>query len=188
MSDRSLQIPQSACGSVRFLRGTLQDASQDPRSDSDICQSNNQEPCQSPRRDNSRMGKPRLNESTREAKRLALLIDMLARGEHPEHGRLSQLQVERLTGVEASHLNKIFNADRPRGVGADIIRKMRDGLKIDPMFFFDDKEPTDLNVYILAEKRIAKRFETIEERLAALESMQSNAPPDRTTAPRRVKR
>lgn len=186
MTDDSQFALQTQYELGRDLLGTPSVACRGARRENDTCHSHPQDQNQSRPRDNSRMGKPRLDESTREAKRLALLVDILGKVGHPEHGRLNQLQIATMTGVEVTHINKIVNNDRPRGLGADIIRKMRDGLKIDPMFFFDDKEPTDLNVYILAEKRIQKRFDSIEERLAALEA--SSGEVAHQPAVRKVKR
>ena len=115
------------------------------------------------------MGKPRLNESTREAKRLRLLCELLATEGHPDHGRMTRNQVATISGVDVSHINKIYNNDRPRGLGADIIRQMRDRLRIDPDFFFDGEEPTKLSVYILSEERMKRAVADHEARLVAVE-------------------
>jgi len=47
---------------------------------------------------------------------------------------------------------------------------MRDGLRIDPAYFFDDYEgDRDFRVYLLSEKRAEKRLDAFEARLATLE-------------------
>lgn len=115
------------------------------------------------------MGKPRLSTTTREAHRLRLLCGLLADPGHPELGRLNRARIAELTGVDISHLHKICIQDRPRGLGADIVRKMRDGLRIDPWFFFDDAEPTSLNIYVLSKERVKRSLADHESRLVALE-------------------
>ena len=110
-----------------------------------------------------------MNEPTREARRLALLVRLLEEQGHPDHeGPLNVYKIARIVGMDASHLHKIVTVDRPRGLGADIIRKMREGLRIDPAFFFDENEPTELGVYYLGKKRIATAIALLEQQNAIL--------------------
>ena len=139
---------------------------QDPHTVCDICQNERQDQCQKPRRDNSRMGKPRMAESTMEVKRFRVLIKLLTTTPgHPEFGVMTETAIAKLIGMSVSYVNKFKNEDRDRGVGSSIIRQTMKGLKIDPKFFYEDDEPKDLKLYILSEKRIEKAVINHEARL-----------------------
>ena len=72
----------------------------------------------------------------------------------------------RRTGVESSHINKLRSYEKygRKGLGADIIRLVRDGLKVDVAYFYDDYEgERDYRLYPLSAKRDEKRVSALEE-------------------------
>ena len=77
--------------------------------------------------DNLPMATGKSRELKRELLRMSWLIRQLQRD------GIGQAEMERRTGIESSHLNKLLNYEgaRRKGLGADIIRQVRDGLKID---------------------------------------------------------
>lgn len=88
-------------------------------------------------------------------------------------------EVARRTGIDSSHLSKLATAHhyRYKGLSSDIVRKVRDGLNISIDYFFDDyegKRPA-LPLYSLDKKRREAWNNTVEDRLAALESKQAEA-------------
>lgn len=105
-------------------------------------------------------GKRHLHAPTREAQRLAWLLQQLYRE------GLSQADVARRTGIGQSHLSAIqsVTVGGNRGIGAHIVRLVRDGLRIHPDYFYDDYEgEVDHKVYSLSEKREERRFKSIEK-------------------------
>jgi transcriptional regulator with XRE-family HTH domain len=54
----------------------------------------------------------------------------------------SQVEIARRTGITTSYLNALRNPDRGGnlGIGAEIVRRMHEGLGIDPAYFFDAYE------------------------------------------------
>ena len=75
----------------------------------------------------------------------------------------------RRTGISATHLNQLRNIERGSrsGIGAEIVRKVKDGLQIDPAYFFDDYEgEKPFQLFLLSAKRDEKRVSAIEEGLA----------------------
>lgn len=112
------------------------------------------------------MGKPRLDQQTRQAARFAALIREL------ETEGMSQSEFARRTGIETSYINKIRNGER-KGVGADMIQRVRDKLRIDGRnistdYFFDDREPPSYRVYLLDEKRAEKKIGVLEQQVQTL--------------------
>lgn len=133
------------------------------------------------------MGKKRRDQQTLEAIRFGKLVNLLLDPGHPELGCMNQSDIARVTGMEVSHINKLTNGTR-KGMGTDIIRRMRDKLKIDPAFFFEDKEPTDLKLFILSEERMKRQLSNHEERLAAVEAALAIAPVQSSKPERKTKR
>lgn len=91
---------------------------------------------------------------TRELRRFQLLISRLR-----EVG-VSQAEMARRTGIDSTHINRLANAEKYgyTGLSADIVRKVRDGLKISSEYFFEklpqDADPDPLaNVYSLDAER-----------------------------------
>lgn len=86
-----------------------------------------------------------------------------------EREGMSQVEFARRTGIGYSHLNAIRNMETAssRGIGAHIVRLVRNGLGIHPDYFYDDYEgEKDHKVYQLSAKREERRFAAIEETLA----------------------
>jgi len=103
---------------------------------------------------------PRREGPTREAMRFKWLI------EHYERQGMSQSEFARLTGIEVSYINKLRNAATSgrSEIGASIIRRVRDGLKIDPSFFYEDYDgPKDPTLFLLSAKRDEKRVKALED-------------------------
>jgi transcriptional regulator with XRE-family HTH domain len=108
-------------------------------------------------------GKPRRHVPTREGQRFSWLILQL------EQKGLSQAEICRRTGIAPSHLNQLRNIERGSrsGIGAEIVRKVKDGLGIDPAYFFDDYEgQKPFELYSLSAKRDENRVAAIEKGLA----------------------
>ena len=106
---------------------------------------------------------------SRELKRELLRMSWLIR--QLQRDGIGQAEMERRTGIESSHLNKLLNYEgaRRKGLGADIIRQVRDGLKIDLGYFFDDYDgERNYKVYPLSAKRDEKRVSDIESDVAEL--------------------
>jgi transcriptional regulator with XRE-family HTH domain len=102
---------------------------------------------------------------TREAQRLQWLIIQF------ERKGMSQAEFARRTGLHPPYLNAIRNMETAgaRGIGAEIVRRVKDGLRIDPAYFYDDYEgERDHQLYPLSAKRDEKRVSAIEEELAAV--------------------
>lgn len=110
-------------------------------------------------------GKPRKDGPTREFQRLHWLVIQL------ERDGIGQAELARRTGMTTSYVNAIRNPDRGRnsGMGAEIVRKMKDGMGLDPRYFYDDYEDQrDYKIYLLDAKREEKRFEQLASAQDAL--------------------
>lgn len=86
---------------------------------------------------------------------------------------MNQSELSRRTGIETSYINKLRNLESTgkTAIGADIVRKVRDGLKVSESYFFDDYEgPKDHRLYLLTAKRDEKRVSAIEEHAEKLEA------------------
>lgn len=130
-----------------------------------ICEGSSQLQCERLPRDNPRMaGKPRRHTLTREGQRFSWLVVQL------EREGLSQAEICRRTGISTTHLNQLRNIERGSrsGIGAEIVRKVKDGLQIDPAYFFDDYEgEKPFQLFLLSAKRDEKRVSALEDGLAA---------------------
>lgn len=129
-----------------------------------ICEDDSQRKCEPQMRDNARMaGKPRRDTPTREGQRFSWLILQL------ERKGLSQAEIGRRTGISPTHLNQLRNIERGgrSGIGAEIVRKVKDGLHIDPAYFFEDYEgEKPYELFLLSAKRDEKRVAALEDGLA----------------------
>lgn len=105
---------------------------------------------------------------TIEIRRFSWLVAQL------EKEGIGQAEMARRTGIESSHINKLknFETSGRKALSADIIRRVKDGLKLDPEYFFDEYDgPCDYKVYDLTKAREKKRVGNIEstvEKLAAM--------------------
>lgn len=82
---------------------------------------------------------------------------------------MSQAEISRRTGIGQTHINAIRNMETvgARGIGAHIVRLVRDGLGISTDYFYDDYEgEADHKVYQLSKKREERRFSAIEQEQA----------------------
>src|ERR1700759_462489 len=145
----------------------------------------------------SRMGgKPRRDTPTREALRFhwAILYFEQKLG-------VSGSELARRTGIHQTHINAFRNIQSSgrTGIGAEIVRKMKDGVGLDPAYFFDDYEgqcPAEL--YLLDRKRdearaaelakqlsqLSSKMTTMEQELAEMRLERGRATPLHTKAPR----
>lgn len=93
---------------------------------------------------------------TRELIRFSWLVLQLTRDTS-----LSQAEIGRLLGMDKGHLSRLVNYENANytGLSADIVRNVRDQLKISPEYFFDDYEgeADALKVYSLDEARKKRR-------------------------------
>lgn len=118
------------------------------------------------------MGKKTRYELSREGERFHWLLNQLWNG-----GRgLEQKQISKATGLSRSYLNTWIhikddsNAGRT-GFGTEIIRRVKDGLKISPDYFFDDYEgQADHRLYLLSAKRDEVRMAAVETKQAQFAS------------------
>lgn len=72
---------------------------------------------------------------TPEALRMGALVrGLVERGE-------TQMQIAAKLGIDQGYVSAFFNSDRPdtrpRGMGADIVRKVLEEYKVDPWYFYD---------------------------------------------------
>lgn len=84
---------------------------------------------------------------------------------------MSQAEFCRRTGIHPPYLSAIRNMERDgaRGIGAAIVRQVRDGLRVHPNYFFDDYEgERPYKMYLLTAIRDEKRVSAIEEELAKM--------------------
>ena len=108
-------------------------------------------------------GKPRRHTPTREGQRFSWLVLQL------ERKGFSQAEICRQTGISTTHLNQLRNIERGSrsGIGAEIVRKVKDGLQIDPAYFYDDYEgEKPYELFLLSAKRDEKRVSALESGLA----------------------
>jgi transcriptional regulator with XRE-family HTH domain len=115
-----------------------------------------------------KLGKRRAGPS-RQLKRFAALVAQL------EQAGTSQAEFARLTGIETTHVNKLRNYESSgrTSIGAEILALVKDGLKVDPTYFYDDYDDAegvrDHRLYLLSAKRDEKRISAIEETMKRLE-------------------
>jgi len=84
---------------------------------------------------------------------------------------MSQAEFSRRTGIHGPYINAIRNMDSagPRGIGAEIVRLVRDGLRVDPDYFYDVYEGEKHHkLYLLGEKRTEKELSSIKTELAGI--------------------
>lgn len=118
------------------------------------------------------MAKKTRYELSREGERFHWLLNQLWNG-----GRgVEQKQISKATGLSRSYINTWIrikedgNAGRT-GFGTEIIRRVRDGLKISPDYFFDDYEgQADHRLYLLSAKRDEVRMAAVETKQAQFAS------------------
>lgn len=106
---------------------------------------------------------------SRELRRFQLLIRRL------RDSGVSQAEMARRTGIDSTHINRLANAEKYgyTGLSADIVRKVRDGLKISSEYFFEtlakDADPDPLaNVYSLDAEREKVWRSSVDEALHEL--------------------
>lgn len=105
------------------------------------------------------LGKRRVG-PTREALRFKWLIEQC------EANGINQSEFARLTGIEASSVNKLRNLESSgrSEIGASIIRRVMNGLKVDPAYFFSEYDgPKDHRLFLLSAKRDENRVSALEE-------------------------
>lgn len=177
-------------------------ASSEPE-DPDPCSTNTnvvtegQGKCESQKCNAPRMGgKPRRDTPTREAVRFhwAILYFEQKLG-------VSGSELARRTGIHQTHINAFRNIQSSgrTGIGAEIVRKMKDGVGLDPAYFYDDytdRRPVEL--YLLDHKReearatalskqlseMSSEMADIRSELAALRQERESAKPIRAKSPR----
>jgi transcriptional regulator with XRE-family HTH domain len=135
----------------------------------DYSQDKNQAPSQHILQDHRKMvgitGKRREG-VTRETQRMCWLLEQLAAM------GVGQAEVARRTGIDSTYLNKLrrLEISGRSSIGADIVRRVKDGLRIDPSYFYDDYEgQKDHRLYLLSAKRDEKRVSGLENGQASLE-------------------
>jgi transcriptional regulator with XRE-family HTH domain len=101
---------------------------------------------------------------SRELRRFQLLVRLLG-----EYGKVSRAEVARRTGILESHISRLCNPEKYgyTGLSTDIVRKVRDGIKISTDFIFDPElkavpEAELLKVYSLDEQREKKWQQNID--------------------------
>lgn len=107
------------------------------------------------------LGKRRAS-PTREALRFKWLIEQC------EQIGINQSEFARLTGIETSSINKLRNLESSgrSEIGASIIRRVMDGLKVDPSYFFADYDGVkDHRLFLLSAKRDENRVATLEDKV-----------------------
>jgi hypothetical protein len=107
---------------------------------------------------------------SRELRRFQLLVRLLG-----EYGKVSRAEMARRTGILESHISRLCNPEKYgyTGLSTDIVRKVRDGIKISTDFIFDPElkevpEADLLRVYSLDEQREKKWQRSVDEQLRGL--------------------
>lgn len=160
--------PESGSEISDTRAGALEEGASAPSS-LHICEDKSQRKSEAPKRDNPRMGKQRRDTPTREGLRFHWLIHQL------ERKGVNGAELARRTGVRESHINGFKNIETSRrtGIGAEMIRRMKDGVGLDPRYFFDDYEgerPHEL--YLLDAKREERRHEELMAKLSQISQRQ----------------
>lgn len=112
------------------------------------------------------MGKQRVDTDSREAERFRWLIGQLTRDgmSQSEIARRMAAAAPPGASIHQSYVNKLFSGQR-KGIGAGIVRMVKDGLGIHPDYFYDDYDKErDHKLYKLEEKRIEKKVQRLEVR------------------------
>lgn len=107
---------------------------------------------------------------SRELRRFQLLIRLLR-----DYANVNRAEVARRTGIDETHISKLCNTEKYgyTGLSTDIVRKVRDGIKISTDFIFDPElkpvpEAELLKVYSLDEQREKKWQRSVDEQLRDL--------------------
>lgn len=108
------------------------------------------------------MGKQRRTVDSREVVRFRELIGQLERQgvNQSEIARRMASVAKDGASISQSYVNLIKRANRPaQGLGADIVRMVRDAFGIDPAYFFEDYEGVkDYKIYSLDNRRVEKQL------------------------------
>lgn len=86
---------------------------------------------------------------------------------------IGQAEICRRTGMTTSYVNALRNPQRGRnsGIGAEIVRLMKDGMGLDPRFFYDDYEgERPYEIYLLDARREEKRVEELAKSVSSMRS------------------
>lgn len=109
---------------------------------------------------------------SRELRRFQLLVRLLR-----QYAGISRAEMARRTGILESHISKLCNTEKYgyTGLSTDIVRKVRDGIKISTEFIFDPElkpvpESELLNVYSIDAQREKKWQQSVDEQLRSLAS------------------
>jgi transcriptional regulator with XRE-family HTH domain len=107
---------------------------------------------------------------SRELRRFQLLVRLLG-----TYAGINRAEMARRTGIDESHISKLCNTEKYgyTGLSTDIVRKVRDGIKISTEFIFDPElkpvpEADLLKVYSLDEQREKKWRQAVDEQLRGL--------------------
>jgi len=116
-------------------------------------------------------GKKPSHGPTREGQRFHWLIHQL------KDDGIDGAQLHRLTGINQAHISAFKNIEGSgkSGIGAEIVRKLKEGLGLDPDYFYDDYEgQRPYKVYLLKNRREEKRDVEVDElkrRMGILEAL-----------------
>lgn len=140
------------------------------------CEHGCQRKCELKASDTRHVVKSAKHEISREGMRLHYLLNQLWQGDRgiwpygPLEGQpVTQKELCRITGMAKSHLSTWMNILREGNAGrtgfsAEIVRRVKDGLGIDPDYFYDDYEgEADHKLYRLDRRRAEGRMRVVED-------------------------
>lgn len=140
------------------------------------CELQSQPICELTVRNTWLVGKKAKHELSREGRRFSWLLNQL----YQSGKGIPQEELCRLTGLSKSYLStwinilKDSNAGRT-GFGAEIVRRVKDGLRISPDYFFDEYEgEADHRLYSLEERRTENRVARVEKAQAETSAQLEN--------------
>lgn len=132
-----------------------------------ICKSLGQPKCESGTRDNARVaGKSSKHEVTREGLRFQkFVLDRIAEGD-------TQDTIAERLGVSPAYITnaKGFGTNGRTGIGAEIVRRVKERYGVHQDYFFEDYEGLkSYKLYPISAMRDEKRVRSVEQRLEARE-------------------
>lgn len=124
---------------------------------------------------------------TREGRRYVALVRELK-----EERKLTQDALGELLGIDQTYVSQLLKGTRGDSIGAELIRKARDAVHVDPDYFFDDYE--GLRSYhdyprrdrVASNAAVLARLEQLERAMSELRKDEPDEDPEHGSGVRRA--